>query len=326
MTLIDQALSVLNRGGLVAIPTETVYGLAADATNEKAIAAVFHAKGRPVDHPLLVHIAHGSDIFEWVRHCPEGAHRLIDHFWPGPLTLILPKQPAVLDIITASEDTVGLRCPDQPTTQDLLKKFGKGLVAPSANRFGKISPTTADHVKAELGDCVDFILDGGPCTVGIESTIIDYSKGYPILVRPGHIQPADIEAVCDEAVRLPDHTAMPKAPGTLAAHYAPSTPLTILSASEILQSVSEGRLQTPAAIMTQKISLCLQSKNQDITWIKMPQNTAAYAQQLYDTLRQLDNGQFCRIYVESLPKTARWQAIDDRLSRAAVGSNQIETP
>ena len=323
MSSIETALAILQSGGLVAIPTETVYGLAADATNEKAILSVFQTKGRPIDHPLIVHIAQGSNIFDWARECPDGARQLMDAFWPGPLTLILPKQLWVSDLITAKQDSVGLRCPDHPLTQALLAALAKGVVAPSANRFGKVSPTTAQHVIDEFGDQVVHIVDGGACRFGIESTIIDYTRGYPVLLRPGHIRVTDIEAVSGQMVCDSDNKS-PKAPGTLAAHYAPNTAMLLLNQKALLQHIIENRIKSPSAILAYSLDSGLPelaSSRRDIFLIKMPNDPVLYAKLLYSTLRKLDHQQLDIIYVEEPPKDDAWSAINNRLSSAVKGSH-----
>src|SRR4249919_832993 len=190
---IARAAAILRAGGLVAFPTETVYGLGADASSPAALGRMFAAKGRPSDHPVIVHLQAGEDLTHWARNIPVVAQQLADHFWPGPLTLVLRRAAGVLDAVTGGQETVGLRTPSHPIAQRLLKAFGGGIAAPSANRFGRVSPTTAQHVRDELGDALDLILDGGPCEVGIESTIVDLSTGTPVLLRPGRIGVAEIE-------------------------------------------------------------------------------------------------------------------------------------
>ena len=193
---IEQAADLLHRGKLVAIPTETVYGLGADASNPEAVAKIFQAKGRPADHPLIVHLAYASQMKDWAEEVPDSALRLASAFWPGPLTMILRKKASVPAVVTGGQETVALRVPDNPVALWLLRVFGGGIAAPSANRFGRISPTTAQHVAEELGDAVDCILDGGPCTVGVESTIIDLTDQQPTILRPGRITRSQLEESC----------------------------------------------------------------------------------------------------------------------------------
>src|SRR5262245_50671234 len=229
---IAQALDILRAGGLVAFPTETVYGLGADASSPAALRRLFEAKGRPTSHPVIVHLRGASDLPRWAREVPPLAMRLTERFWPGPLTLVLKRAAGVLDRVTGGEDTVGLRAPAHPVAQRLLNGFSGGIAAPSANRFGRLSPTTAQHVRDELRDAVDLVLDGGTCEVGIESTIIDLSGGTPVLLRPGRIGTAEIEAVA--GLKVAQRTsASPRAPGTLEAHYAPRIPLSLVATVDL---------------------------------------------------------------------------------------------
>src|SRR5690606_3795458 len=242
---LQHAAALLKAGELVAFPTETVYGLGADATNPAAVARIFAAKGRPSNHPVIVHVRDKDDAARWAAALPRAAHVLMDRFWPGPLTLILARAAGVPDAVTGGQDTVGLRCPDHPVAQALLQAFadagGSGaLAAPSANRFGRISPTTAQHVASEFGDQVPLVLDAGACQVGIESTILDLSRGRPVLLRPGHVGAAELQDALGETVWLPDgraavqemtaqdraadpgvpsDTRTPRVSGALAAHY-----------------------------------------------------------------------------------------------------------
>ena len=200
MALLAEAVELLRAGELVAFPTETVYGLGADAGNPEALAKIFAAKGRPADHPLIVHVPDVAHLDQWAREIPDAAHLLAQAFWPGPLTLILKRQPTVPDLVTGGQDTVGLRIPHHPLALQLLKAFDGGIAAPSANRFGHISPTTAQHVREELGAAVALVLDGGPCSVGIESTIVDLSRGDPVILRPGMISAAQIDQALHQQV------------------------------------------------------------------------------------------------------------------------------
>src|SRR5207302_680312 len=220
---IGKAARLLSSGQLVAFPTETVYGLGADAANGEAVRRIFAVKGRPADHPVIVHIADRRDVGKWARAVPKGAAALAEAFWPGPLTLILPRASAVLDQITGGQDNVGLRVPSHPLARALLNAFGQGIAAPSANRFGHVSPTTAAHVAADLRDAPAMILDGGPCDVGIESTIVAFRDDEPVLLRPGAISVADLAQVLGRPPRPPD-AAAPRVSGSLALHYAPRTP------------------------------------------------------------------------------------------------------
>lgn len=243
---IARAAEILRQGGLAAFPTETVYGLGADASNPLAVAKIFAAKGRPQDHPVIVHLADAAQIEEWASAVPDAARTLAERFWPGPLTMILKRADGVNDAVTGGQDSVGLRVPAHPVAQKLLRAFGNGVVAPSANRFGHVSPTTAAHVEAEfMGNSaanIAMILDGGPCEVGIESTIVDLSRGGCVLLRPGRISASQIEQAIGGVVEsngLRRETA-PRASGMLDVHYAPNTPLHLLSREVLLREVKPG--------------------------------------------------------------------------------------
>jgi L-threonylcarbamoyladenylate synthase len=241
---IDQAVDLLRQGRLVAFPTETVYGLGADASNPEAVRRIFLAKGRPVDHPLIVHIPSVASLDAWVLSVPEAAQQLAAHFWPGPLALILKKRPEVPLEVTGGQDTVGLRVPDHPIALRLLQAFGGGVAAPSANRFCRISPTLAIHVQEELGESVDMILDGGACQVGVESTIVDLSGSQPKLLRPGHITRDQIEAVLQTQLLLTPQVEQVdvmqiRAPGMMAIHYAPITPALLCSRASLSNIIAD---------------------------------------------------------------------------------------
>lgn len=321
---IGQAVALLQAGELVGIPTETVYGLGADAANPTAVAKIFAAKGRPADHPLIVHLAGHDWLERWAIDIPDAAWELAEAFWPGPLTLILKKQAWVPDAVTGGQDTVGLRVPGHPVALELLRAFAQaggsgGVAAPSANRFGRISPTTARHVADELGARVPLILDGGPCPVGIESTIIDLSSGTPKLLRPGHITPAQIEAVIGVRPEKPQG-AVPRASGTLEAHYAPRTRLKVVARERLLDFLNVirhrggfcgviGHSQPPHAGMPH-------------VWKMLPADPAGYAHGFYAALRSLDGVGADTIVVEAIPDTPEWSAVADRLRRAACGSGE----
>jgi len=328
---INHAADLLRQGRLVAFPTETVYGLGADASNPDAVAAIFKAKGRPADHPLIVHIAGIDSLGDWASTVPETALKLAHRFWPGPLAMILNKKTEVSPTVTGGQQTVGLRMPDHPVALALLKRFGGGIAAPSANRFCRISPTQAKHVSEELGDAVDMILDGGACQVGVESTIIDLSGSKPRLLRPGHITRQEIEAVLQTELMTPpalntapdpdrlsaNTTALEiRAPGMMTVHYAPTTPAIRCSAEQlpdkIRQLIADGK-----RIGLLSYQLEIMEINQ-IRVLRLPEQAGNYAQSLYAALRELDNLQLDLILVEQPPQTASWQAINDRLSKAAV--------
>lgn len=312
MNSINQAISILKQGGLVGLPTETVYGLAADAKNPIAVQKVFAAKGRPADHPLIVHIGSIAELTEWAIDIPHEAYRLAEHYWPGPLTLILKKQKHVLNDVTGGQDTVALRMPNHPLALALLKAFGSGLVAPSANQFGRISPTDAEAVYAELQHHVDLILPGGRSQVGIESTILDLHQKPFTLLRQGMLGKEALEAFLGEALALPNAHTTVRAPGLLASHYAPRTPLKLLSS-----------LEPEKFVMTKNQCILLAyssppSVPTNMTLIKMPQTPQDYAHALYATLRQADAQGADLILVETPPNTVEWTAILDRLKRAAA--------
>ncbi len=318
---LDQAVAILKRGGLVAFPTETVYGLGADAGNAAAIRKLYAAKGRPADHPVIVHIADMQQLAQWAREVTPLAHKLARQFWPGPLTLILRRAPGVGDAVTGGQDTVGLRIPSHPIAHSLLEKFGGGVAAPSANRFGRVSATTAAHVRQEFGDAADFILDGGPSDVGIESTIVDATGAAPVLLRPGHISASDIEQAAGCALAVPTAHS-PRAPGTLAAHYAPATPLQVMESDLLLElAASLARQGKRVAVLARS---SLQPLLTGITWIAAPADAAAYAHDLYANLRSLDAAGCDAILVEQPPQRPEWAAVNDRLGRAAAGSRPPE--
>lgn len=317
MPTIDDAVAVLRAGGLVAFPTETVYGLGADASNSDAVKKIYAAKGRPRNHPLIVHVADAQQAGAWAAHFPAAAQRLAERYWPGPLTLILPRAAHVSDLITGGQETVALRVPSHPIAQALLRAFGGGIAAPSANRYGRVSATTAEHVRSELGAAVDCVLDGGASDVGIESTIVDVSDKQPALLRPGHITARELEDTLGHALAAANAES-PRAPGTLAKHYAPQTPLVVVEADLVVEL---------AASMTrqgQKVAVLARSARQPLLegllWFAAPDDAARYAHDLYANLRALDAAACNAILVEQPPLEPAWAAIQDRLMRAAAGS------
>lgn len=320
---INRAVLLLRAGELVAFPTETVYGLGADAANPQAVAKIFSAKGRPADHPLIVHLAGAEALDSWAREVPEAARLLAAAFWPGPLTLILRRAAQVPDAVTGGQDTVGLRVPDHPLALALLAKFKGGIAAPSANRFGRISPTTAAHVKSELGDAVSLVLDGGPCQIGIESTIVDLSRGAPVVLRPGAIGATDIARVLGAAPEESKAgTDAPHVSGSLASHYAPETSLRLLARQHLLPAVRT------ALAAGQRVAVLARYQRPwaaaSLDWHAAPADAAGYAHELYATLRMLDESGAELILVEAPPPQAEWQAVADRLQRAASGSGAEE--
>jgi len=303
---------------LVAFPTETVYGLGADASSPAAVRKIFEAKDRPATHPVIVHLADAAQTANWAREVPEGARRLTRKFWPGPLTIILKRASNVSDVVTGGQDTVALRVPSHPLAQLLLARFGGGIAAPSANRHGRVSATTAEHVRREFGAAVDCVLDGGEAGIGIESAIVDLSGGVPTLLRPGWITAAQIEAALGAALTAPPPAA-PRAPGTLAAHYAPRTPLVLVEGDRVQEHaaglVRQGRRVAVLALSARRPLL------EGIEWIAAPRDVAGYAHALYASLRRLDDAGCDTIVAEPPPQAPEWAAINDRLARAAAGSS-----
>ncbi len=325
---IDDAVQRLRAGRLVALPTETVYGLAADADQPKAVARIFAAKGRPADHPLIVHLAgttreeRAAALDHYAAQVPPFAQRLMEAFWPGPLTLILPRRPGVADTAAGGQPTIGLRCPAHPVAQRVLRAAQAagihGLAAPSANRFGRVSPTTAEHVLDELGHLDDealLILDGGACPVGIESTIIDCSRGMPVRLRPGTIGLDELHAAAGVPIAERDAQA-PRVSGTLASHYAPRAKVRLMDATELQTALDllggEARQlavyhRTPLRVLSPHVRMA-----------RMPDNAAACARELFAVLRALDADDTRLIWVERPPADAAWDGVRDRLQRAAA--------
>jgi L-threonylcarbamoyladenylate synthase len=314
---INDAVAVLKRGGLVAFPTETVYGLGADAASPDAVRRIFDTKGRPATHPVIVHLADAAQLASWTRDVPAAAHRLAKKFWPGPLTLVLKRARNVSDVVTGGQDTVALRVPAHPVALRLLARFGGGVAAPSANRHGRVSATMADHVRTEFGAAVDCVLDGGETKIGIESTIIDLSGRNAALLRPGWITAAEIETALGAPLAVPAADA-PRAPGTLAAHYAPRTPLTLAEDDLVLE------LAASLARQGKRVAVLARSERRPLTqgleWAVAPADAAGYAHALYANLRRLDAAGCDAIIVERPPQKPEWAAINDRLARAATGS------
>jgi L-threonylcarbamoyladenylate synthase len=307
---VQRAAAILKRGGLVAFPTETVYGLGADASSREAVARLYAAKRRPADHPVIVHFASAQAAFEWARDIPPAARRLGERFWPGPLTMILKRSSRAGDFVTGGQDTVGLRVPAHATAHDMLAAFGGGVAAPSANRFGQVSPTTAAHVREDLGADVDLVLDGGPSEVGIESTIVDLSGAQPVLLRPGVIS----AAMLAEALGAPIASRREDAPrhsGGLERHYAPRTPAKLVPTHELDQQIA--RLQDKVAVL----AFSRPDERVDF-WLRMPREPAAYARKLYAALRELDGAHCEMILIEAPPETPEWAGVRDRLVRATT--------
>jgi L-threonylcarbamoyladenylate synthase len=311
------ALHALRGGGLVAMPTETVYGLGADAEDPAAVARVYATKGRPADHPLIVHLADADAIDGgWAVDVPSWARLLAAACWPGPLTLVLRRGPRAGDHVTGGQDTVGLRVPSHPVALDLLRRFGGGVAAPSANRFGRVSPTDAAHVVEEFADVLvpgrDVVLDGGPSHVGVESTIVDCTGAAPRLLRPGAVGVAEIEAVTGLEVATPDPTV--RAPGTLAAHYAPAARLVLVERDDLPAAVAGAA--TPVALLAPADVVTPEGVHR----LAAPEDSAAYARSLYAALRAADADGIATIVAVAPAVGVLAGAVHDRLRRAAVGS------
>ncbi len=353
---IVSAAEVIRSGGLVGLPTETVYGLAADAENDAAIAQIFQAKGRPADHPLIVHVADAACVAHFAVEVPDFAQQLMKAFWPGPLTLILQRRAGVTSAAAGGQNSIGLRCPSHPVAQALLRALNGGqipiscstvrsnkkelesdphliwgLAAPSANQFGRVSPTTAEHVQAEFGNDL-MILDGGACVVGIESTIIDCTRGAPALLRPGAITPEQVQARCGLSVLskgelTPADTSAPRASGTLASHYAPKAPVCLMDAQTL-----QAELNLPGPGLSNQNSSAgvepliaiysraqLKTGSAKVLLKRMPDDAVAAAQELFSVLRGFDDKGVQLIWIEAPPATPEWDGVRDRLQRAAAG-------
>jgi len=320
---IAAAARLLEQGELVAMPTETVYGLGADAENPAAVAKIYAAKGRPQDHPVIVHLAPDADLAYWASDIPVEARQLAAAFWPGPLTMILKRAPNIPAAVSGGQDTVGLRCPSHPVAIALLQAFKQGrggVAAPSANKFGHVSPTTARHVQDEFGadGTVAAVLDGGQSQVGIESTIVDLSRldsHGPVLLRPGHISAEAIVAVIDRLPAAPD-AAAPRASGTLASHYAPHTPVAMQDSAALAATL--------AGLAGRKVALIhytdLPAAHAEV---RLPATPDGFAHALYAALRAMDQAGADLILVEAPPQDSAWLGVNDRLRRAAHGSTGL---
>ena len=331
-----RAARVLADGELLGLPTETVYGLAADASSDAAVAKIFKAKGRPSDHPLIVHVAPAegdtavpAGVGHYASAVPLFAEKLIRAFWPGPLTLILPRRAGVGTAAAGGQDSIGLRCPSHPVCQEVLRQAVDlgvhGVAAPSANQFGRVSPTTAAHVAGEFGDGL-LVLDGGPCEVGIESTIVDCTRGVPVLLRPGAITRAQIEQASGQPLRLKEDMAAPdpRASGTLEAHYAPAAKVRLMPAAELQKALdllgaeADRTGRTPGPTIAVYARTQLMSRSPKVLLRRMPSDAEAAAQQLFAALRELDAFGVQLIWVERPPEAAEWEGVRDRLQRAAA--------
>jgi L-threonylcarbamoyladenylate synthase len=312
---LEEAVTALRNGDLVAFPTETVYGLGANARDAAALRRVFEAKGRPADHPLILHLDNVRFLPRWVAEVPPQVEALAKAFWPGPLTLVLRRSEEAPDVLTGGQDTIAIRIPSHPMAQQLLTAFGGGIAAPSANRYGRVSPTRPEHVREELGDAVAVILDGGECTIGVESTILSLAGEKPRLLRPGSITQAQIEAVIGP-IEVGADKAAPRVPGSTAQHYSPSTAVAIVP-STLLESRIDTLLRDArrVAVLAQRPP---RKAQQGVTWINAGRRLDAYQRDLYANLRSLDKAGADLILVEEVPTQPEWAAVRDRLARASV--------
>jgi len=331
------AVEALRRGALVAFPTETVYGLGAAARDPEAVARIYRAKRRPRGHPVIVHLAAAAALAGWVRELPAAGHRLAEVFWPGPLTLVLERAEGVPDAVTGGQPTVGLRVPDHPLALRLLRAFGDGVAAPSANRFGHVSPTTAAHVAEEFADQEVLVLDGGACRVGLESTIVDLSGRRPRLLRPGGVPREAIEAVLGEPLPLAEPLAEElepgeapalaaptvRAPGGLPSHYAPVTPSELV-ASAALDALANGAIAGEAGVGV--LARRPAPSGFAGVWMALPAEPEGFARELYAALRRLDAAGCRRILIEAAPGGPAWLAVRDRLRRATAGHGARSAP
>ncbi|MBU3647358.1 MAG: threonylcarbamoyl-AMP synthase [Limnohabitans sp.] len=324
------AAQTLQRGELLGLPTETVYGLAADAGNDAAVNKIFAAKGRPANHPLIVHVASVQGVQRFASHVPDFAQKLMDAFWPGPLTLILPRRPEVAAVAAGGQSSVGLRCPSHPVAQAVLKSAETlgvfGVAAPSANLFGRVSPTTAAHVAGEFGESL-LVMDGGACEVGIESTIVDCTRGAPVLLRPGVLTPHQLTQACGVTVVTPSapnapNAEAPRASGTLDSHYAPRARVRLMTASELQQAIAQAGVQTAPLGRVAVWSRCNVQLPSDpvaqFEWQRMPSSAEAAAHHLFAQLREFDAQAATQIWVELPPPAPEWDGVRDRLIRAAT--------
>jgi L-threonylcarbamoyladenylate synthase len=320
---VQQAVDALCAGELLGLPTETVYGLAADASNENAVAKIFQAKGRPSNHPLIVHVAHADSVKKFASDIPDFAQKLMSQFWPGPLTLILPRQTEMAAAAAGGQNSVGLRCPSHPVAYEVLKACAAkgvwGLAAPSANLFGRVSPTSAAHVQFEFGDAL-LILDGGKCEVGIESSIVDCTRGVPVLLRPGQISRNQIEQACGFKLVSPEilNSEAPRASGTLESHYAPTAKVRLMSTSDWQKALAAlgPHTQNLALWSVQKPSHELMGAG--LYWRAMPADATQAAHDLFSVLRDFDARGVRIIWIETPPNTPDWEGVRDRLNRAAA--------
>jgi L-threonylcarbamoyladenylate synthase len=318
---IQDAVEALRAGELVAFPTETVYGLGANANNPDAVRKIFRIKGRPSTNPVIVHIDHPRYLQRWVRDMSPEGKKLADAFWPGPLTLVAKRAPAVSDVITGGQDTVAIRVPNHPVAQQLLNAFGGGIAAPSANRSGHVSPTRAEHVRDEFGEQIKIVLDGGDCKVGLESTIVLCVGDTPRVLRPGSISLSQLRAVVPSVESGADDASAPRVPGATTRHYSPQTPVNVVPSRRLEQVMNEftGNHQKVAVLAMRPPA----TANPYMTWINAGMRPDLYARQLYANLRTLDKANARIMLVEEVPAGEKWDAVRDRLKRAAIAENIV---
>lgn len=317
---IQEAVEALRAGDLVAFPTETVYGLGANANNPDAVRKIFRLKGRPSTHPVIVHIDHPRYLQRWVRDMTPEAKKLAEAFWPGPLTLVAKRALAVNDVITGGQDTVAIRVPNHPIAQQLLNAFGGGIAAPSANRYGHVSPTRAEHVREEFGDELPIVLDGGDCKVGLESTIVACLGEGPRVLRPGSISLSQLQAVVPN-IQMGPHPSAPRVPGSTTRHYSPQTPVNVVPSRRLEQVMNEFTGEhEKVAVLAMRPPV---KTTPYMTWINAGTRPDHYARQLYANLRTLDKAAAKIILVEEVPEGERWDAVRDRLKRAASAENIV---
>lgn len=327
-TDVDAAVAVLRAGGLVGLPTETVYGLAAVATNPDAVARIFAVKGRPADHPLIVHLPDASHVGRWTDHTPTALEVLAAALWPGPLTIVVPAGANVPSVVTGGRPTVALRVPAHPVALEVLRRLGEAVAAPSANRFGKVSPTTAAHVAADLGDDVALVLDGGPCDVGVESTIVDLTGDHPEVLRTGAVTAAQLSDLLGEPVGVWAGDGAARAPGMLASHYAPTARVVVVDApGDAGSALAAASVEGPVAVLAGTVTelddcqLSLRSVGvNDVVELEPVGDADGFARQVYDRLRQVDRLGCVAVVVVAPPAGGVGDAVRDRLGRAATGS------
>ncbi|MDP1922064.1 MAG: L-threonylcarbamoyladenylate synthase [Myxococcales bacterium] len=312
---VQRAVAALREGGLIGLPTETVYGLGADASNELAVRRIFAVKGRPSNHPLIVHVASLEVARHWAHSWPNEAEILANAFWPGPLTLIVERSALASDAVTGGQDTVGLRVPDHPLALEVLTLFGGGVAAPSANRFGRVSPTTAKHVRDELGGDVELVLDGGACRVGVESTIVDVSGASPRVLRPGGVPKEAVERSLGRDVPLATAVSDVRAPGLLESHYAPRAGLWLVTASELPGELAR-RLATGVKVAV--VAPSDVTVPEGVVRFQVPLDDAGYARALYATLREVDERGLDVVLAVPPPESGVGLAVVDRLRRASA--------